>query len=116
LILLCSPQIPQGLATDPTCTREIADIPGSLLTPAAGGGCGLADRRIVFQIPEGGIYTHVMQSVPNCFWCQLASSSIDVGVPSLGTVGRCKVTTYFLQVVSISKRGAIPPLLTCIRL
>jgi len=66
--------------------------------------------------PEGGIFSHVIQSVPNCSWGQLASSSIDVGVPSLGTGGRFEVTTYFNQVVRLSKRGAISPLPTCIRL
>ena len=97
-MLLCSPQIPHGLARGPTCKRGTADIAGSLLTPAAGGGCVLADQRIVFQIPEGGIYSHVMQSVPNSSWGQLVSFSIEVGVPSQGTGGRFEVTTYFSQV------------------
>jgi len=116
LILLCSPQIPHGLPRGPACRRGIAGIGRSLLTPAVGERCGLADRRIVIQIPEGGIFSHVMQSDPNCSCGQLASSSIDVGIPSLGTGGRCEVTTYFSQVARLSNRGAISPLPTCVRL
>jgi hypothetical protein len=48
---------------------------GSLLTLTAAVGCGLADRRIVFQFPAGRIHSHVQQSIHNCSSDQLASSA-----------------------------------------
>jgi hypothetical protein len=78
-------------------------------------GNGLADRRIVFQFPAEAISSHILQSVHNRSWGQLASFSTGVGVSSVLRAW-CEVTTYFSQVARLNKRGAISPLPTCIRL
>jgi hypothetical protein len=75
-LLLNPPQIPHGLSRNPSCTRGMGGTAGSLLIPAVGVGCGLADGRSI-SIP-GRIYSHVLQSILNCSWGQPASSSTVV--------------------------------------
>jgi hypothetical protein len=87
LVITVSTTNPNNLSRVPACTRGMVDIAESLLTPAAEVGSGLADRRIVFQFPAGGIHSHVQKGVLYSACGQLASSSIDVGVLSLGTRG-----------------------------
>jgi hypothetical protein len=67
-ILLCPPQTPYVLGRSPPYTRGMVGIAGSLLTPVAAIGCGLADRRIVFQFPAGSIHSHALQGAHNCFF------------------------------------------------
>jgi hypothetical protein len=88
---------PTWSARGPACTKGFAGIAESLLIAAAGVRCGLANRRILFQFPAGRIHSHALQSVHNCSWDQLASSSIGVGVSSV-LQAWCELTTYFSQV------------------
>ena len=95
---------PTWSARIPAFTRGMVGIAGSLLKPADEVGCRLADRQIVFQFPAGRIQSHVLQSVHNCSWGQLASFLMGVGVPSVLRAW-CEVTTYFSQEARLSKRG-----------
>ena len=104
---MCPPQTPHGLPRGPACTRGMAGIAGSLLILVR---CGIAERRIVFQ------FTGTPER-PSLFL-----GTINIVFNKCGGLlpwvlgARCEVTTYFSQLARLSKRGAMSPLPTCIRI
>ena len=110
LVIIVSTTNPTRSRRCPACTAGMAGIAGSLLTPSAGVGCGLFERRIVFQ-----------------FTCSAERPSLFLGptdivfnkygrLPPRVLGARCEVKTYFSPVKRLCKRGAMSPFPTCIRL